>query len=238
MKKTFISILSLALIAFLALTACGGNDNNDASRQESSATASTEETSLTESVESDESSSEDVSEESITESSEAKEKDDESTQAPSETSSEDPSEDSAETAVSKELTFRAKYVNTGIDTSKTLPYAVVIDSDSELTSYYLTNKNACGLDSDYKNAIKDYDVNFFKDKALIMVACAENDNTITHEVSKAVLIEYSGNKWLNIEIKRLGGDGTGTQAGRHIIIELDRECLEARNSIAVNLIDG
>ena len=240
MKKTIISILTLALAACIALASCGGNDNDTNTKEENSSAISVEEKSTADSAESSEASDTVSADSSVEESSEVSEvSEDSEASEDSEDSAEETTEDSSqELAVGKTLAFKAKYVKTGIDSSKTQPYAVVIDSDAELTSYYLTNKNACGLGADYKKMIRDYDVNFFEDKALIMVACAENDDTARHEVSKAVLIEYGGNKWLNLEIKHIKGDGTGTQTGWHIIIELDKEFLEAKDNIAVNIVEG
>lgn len=252
MKRTLTVFLSLTLALCLALGACGKESPDTTSKEDSIETQSEEKSAEASAEISKEASAEtssevstEVSNEISTEISVETSNDvsnEPDTEISDETNFEESREEASATpepATGRSLSFKAKYVSTGYDSSKTQPYAVVIDSSAELTSYYLSNKNACGLGEDYKKAISAYNVEFFETKTLIMVACMEGSGSIRHEVSNAVLIDYDSRKWLNLEIKRLSPEiGTADEAGWHIIVELDKECLEAKDNIAINMIEA
>lgn len=220
MKRLLSGFIGLALVIGL-LAACGKDDTHSTSSDEASVPMSTEV----------------VSTEDLSDAEETLSVDTQSTES-AEESSAISSEDSQDTPVSaepvnKELEFQARYIRTGFNDDYSSK-AVLINASSELTTYYLENKSTYSLDSEFKNILNAYDMSFFGDKVLVFVTCAEPSGSIRHEVKSAVYSEKDGTKELTLNIDRIIPEvGTDDMAGWHIIIELDRECAEAKDNIKV-----
>lgn len=224
MKKLLSGFIGIALIIGI-LAACGKDDTATTTSNEASSPVSTEV----------------VSTEDLSDAEETLSVDTQSTES-AEESSTISSEDSQDTPasaepVNKELEFNAKYIPTGFNDDYSSK-AVLIDASSELTAYYLENKSTYSLDSEFKKLINAYDMGFFDDKVLVFVTCAEPSGSIRHEVKSAVYTEIDGVKELTLTVDRIVPEaGTDDMAGWHIIIELDRECAEAKDNIKVIMND-
>ncbi len=213
MKKC---LLAVALLLALCLGACNGENNAVSSLpssedsdtvQSSGELTSTDESSVETGI------TEETAEETTEETTEG-----ESTEAVSEDAR-------------QYLSFTPHYVRTGYDAREDLPYGVMLDSAAELTSYYLTHKSSSGLYDDFKKAISAYDVEFFGNKVVVLVALMENSGSIKHEVKEAYLEDGALILDIKCEIPQVVTDD---MAGWHIIIELDKKCITAKDNIVIN----
>ena len=198
------SLFTILILLALCLGACSSSNDATSSEVPSAVTESSETTRLEES--------------SVDESSNAETK-----------------EETDEVSVKNEkqyFSFTPHYIRTGFDDKQSFPYAVMVDSSAELTSYYLTNKSPCGLGDSFKKAISTYDVEFFNSKVIVFVALMENSGSIKHEV-KEVFME---NDALVVNVERIVPEvGTDDMAGWHVILELDNSCITAKDNIVINI---
>lgn len=127
---------------------------------------------------------------------------------------------------SSSVDFKAQYVRTyGYSESEKYPNTMWIESIAELEEYKNQNKERCT--SEFSDAVKKYDENFFKSNNLIMIVLKEPSGSITHEVTNLKLyysgidkITYSLQPFIRRNVPEVG---TCDMAEWNIIIEVSKE---------------
>ncbi len=110
---------------------------------------------------------------------------------------------------------------------------VVIESKKELDEYFSTNKEKYNLGHKEKvyadttigfvDAVEEYDEEYFKEKALVIVLLTESSGSIRHKVTNVSVKDGI----MEIKIERVVPEiGTCDMAGWHVLVETEKQEIE------------
>ena len=117
---------------------------------------------------------------------------------------------------------------------------LVIESKEELEEYIKTNMDVHGLHHKEKvyedstigfvDAVEEYDEEFFKEKALVIVLLTESSGSIRHKLTKASVKDGT----MEIKIERNVPEiGTCDMAGWHVLVETEKVMIEEIRVVVV-----
>ena len=144
------------------------------------------------------------------------------------------------------IDFKSQYIRTGSRTDTKYPIVSIVRSAEELDAYYQINRDRFDLqrrenpaaDSTigFLDACDEYDADFFKNNALVLIVIEEGSGSTRHNVDY-VMVDAKGSFYVNIcpIVARIG---TCDMAQWHIIVAAEKDKVPASADDVLVYYDG